>query len=87
MIVASKTKNAVWIAPLGIFAGLGIATLFRGHLNAEYTFIVAFLCAAVLGMVILAIGHTRKTQRNEQLAFEQKLQMRRRTNSLGETSN
>ena len=60
---------------------------FRSHLQAEYIFIVACLLAAALAMAVFAIRHARKDQQNEQLAFEHKLRLRRRTNPSGATSN
>jgi hypothetical protein len=86
-IQRGRTMASKWTAPLGVFAGLAIGTLFRRHLNVEYYFIVSSLCAATLALIVFATRQTSKNQQHEQLEFEEKLYQRRRTNSCGTTSN
>jgi len=73
----TKKKTALWPAPVGMFAGMAIAGLFRHHLTAEYFLIVGCLCAAAVAMVIFAIRHNRKQQQKDQSEFEQRLRQRR----------
>jgi Flp pilus assembly protein TadB len=89
MSITEKGRKTAseWTAPLGVLAGLAVATLFRRHLNAEYSLIVVSLCAATLALIVFAVRQTSKNQQREQLEFEEKLHQRRRTNSRGTTSN
>jgi hypothetical protein len=88
MVTIQKGRKMAsrWSA-LGVLAGLTVATLFRSHLKAEYSFIVSILCAATLALIIFAVRQTSTNQQREQLEFEEKLHQRRRTNSCGTTSN
>ena len=75
-MIKSFSRQIFWSAPIGLLVGLAIAALFRGHLNVEYTFLVATLVAATFALVTFAILYTAKQGKQDRSQFLDRLHQR-----------